>query len=180
MKTKTAEDPEVDIASLLAASQGSPDPDAAFEHSQRAADLLPDDPNVQAHLQSLVFQRLRGDATIAFLAETERHYIVTFRKSRPVVVPKGRASAAAFPARTASEGERIFGWLRWVAIGLVPAGIGALVLSPIVIGAAIGVLGRRRASPRDRRLALVTILLAGLLGLLGMVFSLALALHVVG
>ncbi len=171
---------EPDIEHLLEASHESPDPDAALEYSQRAAGLSPDDPAVQEHLQTVVFDKLKDDAYVAFLAETDKHYVVSFRGSRPLVVPKARAAVEPFPYREQSEGERTFGLLRWVMLGLIPVGIGALILSPLVIGRALGVLCHRRASARDKKLAWLAILVAGLAGGLGMIFSLALALHVLG
>ena len=168
------------IAGLIEASRGSDSPDAALEYSQRAADLSPDDPDVQEHLQALVFDRLRQDPSVSFLAETPKHYIVSFRGSRPLMVPKARSATASTLERPRTEAERTFGLLRWMIIGLIPAGIGALILSPLAIGRAVGVLAHGTASRRDRRLAWLTIGVAAVAGLLGMIFSLALALHILG
>jgi peptidoglycan biosynthesis protein MviN/MurJ (putative lipid II flippase) len=69
--------------------------------------------------------------------------------------------------------------LWWLVLGLLPAGIGAMLLSPLVVSRGIDVLFRRGAAGRERRRAWVAILMAGLLGLIGMVFSLLLAIHLV-
>jgi hypothetical protein len=169
-----------DVERALKASRGAKDPQVALEYAQRAADVLPDDPQVQASVQRGIFRKLNHDAFIAFLAETEKHYVITFRNSRPVVVPKARAEPEIFPPPRKTEGERVLGMLWWVILGLLPAGIGALILSPLTMGSAIDVLLKRGLDVREKRLALVTVFLAGFLGLLGMFFALLLILHLIG
>jgi hypothetical protein len=169
-----------DIDRVLKASRGARSPHLALEYAQRAADVLPDDPQVQESIQRGVFKKLKQDAFIAFLAETEKHYVITFRNSRPVVVPKARAQPEIFPEGQKTEGERVLGMLWWVILGLLPAGIGALILSPLTMGSAIYILRRRNMDAREKRLAWVTVFLAGVLGLLGMFFTLLLVLHLIG
>jgi hypothetical protein len=169
-----------DIQRVLKASRGARDSHLALEYAQRAADVLPDDPQVQESVQRGIFKKLRQDAFVAFLAETEKHYVITFRNPRPVVVPKARAQPEIFPEGQKTEGERVLGMLWWVILGLLPAGIGALILSPLTMGSAIHILRRRNMDAREKRLAWVTVFLAGVFGLLGMFFTLLLVLHLIG
>ncbi len=80
-----------DVEALIRNSRKAQNPQVALEYAQRAVDALPDDPKVQESVQRSVFSRLNQDAFVAFLAETDKHYVITFRNSRPVVIPKVRA-----------------------------------------------------------------------------------------
>ncbi len=68
----------------------------------------------------------------------------------------------------------------WVILGLVPIGIGALIMSPLTAGRALSALLQPGLDSREKRLACTTILLCGILGLLGMFFALLLVLHLIG
>lgn len=169
-----------EIDALLKACSAAPDNDTALEYAQRAADALPDDPQVQESVQRSVFARLNQDAFVAFLAETHKHYVITFRNSRPVVIPKSRTQPEIFPVVKHTEGERSVGMLWWLILGLIPAGIGTLILSPLVMGHALEVILRPGLDAREKRLAWVAVFLTVVLGLLGMFFALLLVLHLIG
>ena len=168
-----------ELSALLKASADASDVEEALEYAQRAADLSPDDPEVQGSVQAGVFGKLRRDSYVAFVAETGRHYVVTFRNSRPVVIPKGRRALDAFPEAERTEGERALGMIAWVILGIIPAGLGAMLLSPLVASRALDVLIHQRRDPIERRRAWVVIALCAVLGCVGMVFSLLLAIHLV-
>ncbi len=169
-----------DVEALIRNSRAAQNPQAALEYAQRAVDVLPDDPKVQETVQRSVFSRLNQDAFVAFLAETDKHYVITFRNSRPVVIPKARAQPEIFPNPRRTEAEYALGMLWWVILGLVPIGIGALIMSPLTAGRAVSVLLQPGLNSREKRLACTTILLSGILGLLGMFFALLLVLHLIG
>ncbi len=143
------------------------DPDEALEFAQRAVDLQPDNPRVHASLLRIVGEQLKRDPFVAFLAETDKHYVITFRNSRPIVVPKARTNRELFPPIQRTEGERVLGMVWWVVLGLVPAGIGAIILSPWVVRRALRVINDRQAEPRDQRLAWLALFLAAGLVQLG-------------
>lgn len=161
----------------LQKSRQADDPQDALEYAQRAVDLRPHDPRVLEGLQQSVLERLRQDAFVAFVAETEQTYVITFRNSRPIVVPKTRTPPEVFPPEARTAGERVFGRVGWIVLGLIPVGVGALFLSPLVMRQAAEVLLRPHESARERRLAWLTLFLASGLGLLGAFFTLLLALH---
>lgn len=177
--------PPEDVDVLLQASNSAQDPLTALEYAQRAVNILPDDPQVQGCVQRSIFNTLNQDAFVAFLAETEKHYVITFRNPRPVMVAKARTKPEVFPTSEYTKGERGQSMLWWLLLGLLPVGIGALILSPLTAGYALDVLLQNRANhtsatPREKRLALVTIFLSIVLGLLGMSFALLLVLHMIG
>lgn len=70
--------------------------------------------------------------------------------------------------------------IKWVVLGLVPAGVGALVMSPLVVRRALRVFGQRGSRAREQRLAWLAAMLALGLGFVGALFTLLLALHVIG
>src|SRR5690349_58341 len=115
-------DPE-NVEALIQVSRATKNPMVALEYAQRAADVLPDHPEVQESVQRSVFSRLDHDAFVAFVAESDKHYVIRFRNSRPIVVPKARLHQELFPSLKRPEGERVLGMIWWVILGLVPAGI---------------------------------------------------------
>lgn len=171
--------PRDEIDQWLEMSRQAEDLPTALEYAQRAVNVQPNDPRVQEILQRKLFKKLRQDPFVAYLAQTDQQYVVTLRSSRPLVVPKTHNGGETYPDGQRTEGERVLGMVWWVVAGLIPAGLGALILSPLVAGRALEVFARRGSDARERRLAWVAMLLAGLAGCLGMVFSLLLVLHLV-
>ncbi len=171
-----------EIDTLIKTSLEAEDHHTRLEYAQRAADALPDDPQVQESVQRSVFATLKQDAFVAFLTETEKHYMITFRNPRPIMIPKARMQPEIFPTQKRTDGERAQGMLWWLLLGLLPVGIGALILSSLTLGHAIDILLRKDASnaPREKRLAWVSIFLAGMFGILGMFFTLLFVLHLIG
>lgn len=156
------------------------DPNDALEYVQHAVDLKPGDPGVRASLLQAVEEKLARDPYVEYLAENSDNYFITFRNSRPIVVPKGRPPGELFPAVQRTESERTLGMIWWIVLGLVPAGLGALILSPIVMQRAFSIIEKGKAEPVEKRLAWLTILLAAGLGCLGELFVLLLVLHLIG
>ncbi len=167
--------PEVDH--WLQLSYQAQDLPSALEYVERAAELNPDDPRVQWRVQQCVTAVLSYDAFVAFVAETDRTYVINFRNARPIVVPKARTQPERFPPVQRTEGERVLGMVWWLLLGLVPVGVGALILSPIVAQRAQHVIHLRNVNAREQRLAWVAFNLAGVFGLLGAFFTLLLVLH---
>ena len=156
------------------------DPRMALEYIQRAVDLRPNDPNIQGGLRYVVFKRLKDDPFVEFLAETDKNYVVTLRNSRPVVIPKVRNRSEVYPPPRLSESERVARMVGWMMLGLIPAGLGAFVLAPVVIRRAFGLLRARGIPARDQRVALLTLVLASGVGLIGEVLFGLLLLHWLG
>ncbi len=155
----------------------APDPRTALESIERAVDLNPDNPRVQAGLRYILFSRLKDDPFVEFLAETDKNYVVTLRNSRPVVIPKARAEEEVYPPPRLTEVQRAAGLVGWMALGIVPAGLGAFVLAPVAISRAFKLLRARGLSAREQRTALVTLILACGIGLIGEVLFGLLLLH---
>ncbi len=165
------------VETLLHQARTARDGDAAMEYVQRAVDLGPDDPRVQSSVQLSVFRKLGADAFVAFLAETANRYVITFRNSRPFTVPKARSEPEPYPPIRRTEAERALKMMWWLILGLIPAGLGAVILSPLAIAHGIRALQHDYRDPRQHRMAWVAILLALGLGVLGLFFGALLLLH---
>lgn len=126
-----------------------------------------------------LLKQTEKDPFVAFVSETEENYVVKFRESDPVIVAKGYPSREIFPPATQTPGERVMGMITWMAFGLVPAGVGALVLCPFVLRDAINV-ALHASSRRERRLAFFAGLASLFLGIIGDIFAVLLILHMLG
>jgi len=164
----------------LELSSQAADPRAALDYAQRAIDAQPDDPRVQASIQRGVLGHLGQDAFVAYMAETDRHYVITFRNSRPVMVPKARAQPEVYPPAHATPSQRLWKLVGLMLLGLIPAGLGALALGPLVVPRAAAIVAAGHADPREQRSAWLAMVLSAALGLLGAGLALILLLHIIG
>ncbi len=158
----------------------APDTRTALENIERAVDLSPDSPRVQAGLHYILFPRWKDDPFVQFLAETDKNYVVTLRNTRPVVIPKARAEEEVYPPPRLTEVQRVSRLVGWMMLGIVPAGLGAFVLAPVTVSRAFKLLRARGLSARDQRTALVTLILACGIGLIGEVLFGLFLLHWLG
>jgi hypothetical protein len=165
------------LEALLHKARTAGDRDTALEYVQRAVDLRPDDPRVLSSVQLSMFDKLSSDAFLAFLAETDGRYVITFRNSRPFSVPKARNEPEQYPPQHRTEAERAMRMMWWMILGLVPAGVGAVILSPLALRHGIRALQRDYKDPQQHRMAWAAIFVALSLGLLGAFFSALLVLH---
>lgn len=171
--------PREQVEQWLDLAAKAPDPYTALDYAQRAIDLRPNDPRVQASVQRSVLQRLGQDPFVAYLAETDRHYMVVFRNSRPVAVPKGRAQPEVFPSPRPTPTGAVWRLIGLMLLGLLPAGLGALILSPLVVPRAAALLVDERTAPREQRSAWLALVVGSLVGLLGAALALVLLLHII-
>ncbi len=164
---------------LLHQARTARSPEEALEYVQRAVDMLPNDPRVQSAVQLRMFDKLSHDAFLGFLAETANRYVVEFRDSRPFSVPKARAEPEPYPPVRRTEAEKALRMMWWMILGLIPAGLGAIVLTPFALRHGIRSLQNTAESrdPRQHRLAWMGILVALALGVLGVFFAALLLLH---
>lgn len=155
----------------LQLSRQTHDPQVLLEDAQRAVAAQPDDPHTRESVQRSVLEALNHDAFAAFLAETDQTYVITLRHSRPLIIPKARAQPKVFPPTQPTEGERALEIVGWMALGLLLVGLGALVLCPVGLRRAVGVLQQPDLEARERRLGWLAVMLISGLGLLGLLFT---------
>ncbi len=166
------------LDALLRQARTARDSDQALQYLERAVAMVPDDPRVQSTVQLSLFDRLSSDAFLAYLAETDKRYVIAFRNARTFTVPKARNEPEQYPPARRTEAERAMRMMWWMILGLIPAGLVTIVLSPLAIGHGIRALQREGRNPQQHRMAWAAILIALGLGMLGVFFAALLLLHV--
>ncbi len=119
---------------------------------------------------------LRHDAFLAYLGETDDLYQVRTKQDFRFAHPKDRAAPEPFPPLEPPPAQAAQRWLVWALIGLLPAGLGALLCAPLAALAALKLL-RHHSTSGDRQRALVILGLAVVVWLIGAVFVLLFILH---
>jgi hypothetical protein len=114
--------------------------------------LNPANSATQLMLYEVTHGLLHQDAFLVYLSETSNFYHIRTNADLMLAHPKMRAVPEPFPPPAPPPSGRAFGWFGWAIVGLIPAGLGALVCAPIAILVAIRLL-RSRASKADRRRA---------------------------
>jgi hypothetical protein len=165
------------VDGLLREARRASNSDVALEYAQQAIDLRPNDPRVLAVVQLSIFDKLRPDPFLAYLAEADGRYVIRFRNSRPFNVPTARNEQEYYPPPRRTDSEKAMSMMWWMLLGLVPAGLGAIILSPLAIRRGMIGLQRDSADPRQYRMAWMAISIAFLLGLAGLAFGALLLLH---
>ncbi len=118
---------------------------------------------------------LRHDAFLAYLGETDDLYQVRTKQDFRFAHPKDRAAPEPFPPLEPSPTHAAQRWLVWALIGLLPAGLGALLCAPLAALAALRLL--RHPTPSTRQRALIILWSAVAVWLIGAVFVFLFVLH---
>ena len=127
---------------------------------------------------SAVKELLDRDPFLAYLEETEALYRVINRNNQVVVIPKKRAAANPSPERPEAL-KPAYRLLVMAMFGLLLAGVGTLIFAPLAALAALGA-GPSLRSRSERVSSMVVLILASLLFLLGLIFAILFALHLMG
>jgi hypothetical protein len=142
----------------------------------RAVTLDPEQPLVRRLLQDTLQAQLDEDAFLAYQRENAEFYYLRTGDNIPVTIPKGRAVSLPYPPAAPSPLQPAFRRLRWALLGLLPAGIGAVIFAPLAARAAF--LARQRPlSAADRVRSRVVLLASLLLFVIGLALLLVLFLH---
>ncbi len=118
---------------------------------------------------------LRHDAFLAYLGETDDLYQVRTKQDFRFAHPKDRAAPEPFPPLEPPPAQAAQRWLVRALIGLLPAGLGALLCAPLAALAALKLL--RYPTPDTRQRALIILWLAVAVWLIGAVLVLLFILH---
>jgi hypothetical protein len=138
----------------------------------------PENVAARRKLYETMQQLLRKDAFLAYQGETDVLYKICTLAEHKFVHPKDRAQVEPFPPKNTPPARTAINWLGWSLVGLIPSGLGTLVIAPLAINAAIKLLGQQVESI-DRRRAWIVITVAILLWLIALVFFFILILHLV-
>ena len=144
----------------------------------QALESNPENPVARQALYETMQQLLRKDAFLAYQGETDVIYKIRTLAEFQFFHPKDRTMAELFPPQNSPPAQSAMHWLGWSVVGLIPAGLGTLVLAPLAVIAAGKLLGQQ-AELIDRRRAWIVIGVATVLWLIALVFIFILTLHLV-
>jgi len=172
----------MEITSKILISSSLADPVEKLEESVTALnqelELDPENAVARQTLYETMQQLLRKDAFLAYQGETDVIYKIRTLSEFQFIHPKDRAMVELFPPQTSPPARTAIHWLGWSVIGLIPAGLGTLIIAPLAIIAAIKLL-RQPIELIDRRRAWIVIGGAIALWLIALVFFFILTLHLV-
>ncbi len=143
-----------------------------------SATLAQDPTNAAARrtLHYLMDLRLRRDAFVGYIAESDQSYHIQLLPNLDLEHPKDRALSEPFPPIRPALLAAALRWLGWSIVGLIPSGLGTLICAPIAMLNALRIL-RGRPNSADRQRALIVLTLAGGLWLSAVILVLVLVLH---
>ena len=137
----------------------------------------PDHPGARRDLYEALWAELEADPFLDYDGETDHLYRVRTGDDTPVTVPKQRRPPEPFPPPAPGPLRPAWRWLRLALVGLLPAGLGAVLLAPVAAVAALRA-GRRALSARDKKARRIALLLASLIWLAGLALAFLFFLHV--
>ena len=159
------------MTGLAGNSEQQPQYKALAQVNNRGA--IQDDPNPYLLVQEL----LGKDPFLLYIEETDELYHVRHGTELDLRVRKNRSLPEPFPARRPALLQKAYRWLWMACLGLLIAGLGAMVFATLAAAAALG-LNLHPISRADRIRSLVVLLLSGALWLGGLLLSAIMLLHV--
>jgi hypothetical protein len=158
-------------------AESAPDIQERIQSLNRALAIDPGSIRARQDLHGCMTQLLRRDPRLEYRGETISAYRLRTAEQFEFTYPKARAPSEP-PTAGQSAQRRVYGWLKWAAIGLIPAGLGTLFFGPTATLEAIMWL-RRPLPEGDRRRMWVAAVLGMALWLVALVPLVILLLHMV-
>ncbi len=143
------------------------------------SELCPDCQDRHYVAFSAVKELLDKDPFLAYLEETEALYRVINKSNQVVVIPKKRTAITPTLAEQPNPLKTSYHLLVIAILGLLLAGVGALIFAPLAVLAALQARSSLR-SHADHVSFTIVLLLAGLLFAIGLAFGYLFALHLTG
>ncbi len=145
----------------------------------RAQTLSPANPYIKKQMYHRVRDLLEQDPFLAYLEETEHFYRVRNNGELILTIAKDRAIPERFPSRKSPAVRPNPRLMSLAIIGLIPAGLGALVFAPMLGYQAAQALSQS-SSQADRVRARVSLIIASLVFGLGLGLSYLFWIHLRG
>lgn len=142
----------------------------------RSLKLSPHDERAQRAMVDALRRQLSVDAFLAYDGETDHLYYTQTADDLPLVVAKRRSVPQPYPPPDPTPLQPALRRLRWAALGLLPAGLGAVLLAPLAM-VSIWHASRQSLSSTDQKRARVFLLLSGLIWMAGLVLATLFLLH---
>jgi hypothetical protein len=128
-------------------------------------------------LHDALVQLLKRDPRLEYLGETSSLYRVRSAEKFEFTHPKDRAESQP-PAAGGTAQRRLYGWLKWALVGMIPAGLGTLFFGPLVALEAAAQL-RQPVAGIERRRIWAAAVLGAALWLVALVPLVILLLHII-
>lgn len=172
----------MEITTKPSSSPNLASPNETLEESVTALNQVlesnPENIIARQTLYETMQQLLRKDAFLGYQGETDVIYKIRTLDEFQFIHPKDRAMAELFPPQNVPPARSAINWMGWAVVGLIPAGLGTLIIAPLAMIAAIKLLSQKVESI-DRRRAWIVIIGAIVLWLIALVFIFILTLHLV-
>jgi hypothetical protein len=165
-------DPEV----WLSRAETAPSIEEKLFCLSRLHTLNPYYPAAQRKTYSILREMLREEPFLAYLDETDNLYQVRNGPALAVTLPKYRAVPEVFPPKKPGPLAGSYRLLLWALIGLIPAGLGALVLAPLAALSALKAF-RSTRTRKDSFRAAVVIGVAAMLWMMAIPMAILFFLH---
>jgi hypothetical protein len=169
------------ITNLLESAENAATLEDAVQNLNRIVSLQPgkalaQDPELKERTYRLVQRLLEQDPFLLYLDETDDLYHVRGRDRVAVFIPKDRATPEKYAPQRTSRLHIAYRWLGIALLGLLLAGMGALVAAPVAAfwAARLSLLFGSRA---NRIHGLMLIMLSGFVWLLGLLLFVILVVH---
>jgi len=158
-------------------AETAPDIQEKITSLNRALAVDPGNLRARQGLHNCMAQLLKRDPRLEYRGETSTDYRLRTAEQFEFTHPKDRA-----PAKLPTAGDkiqrRLYGWLKWAALGLIPAGLGTLFFGPLATLGAVASL-RQPVTDGERRRIWVAAVLGAVLWLLALIPLVVLLLHIV-
>jgi sterol desaturase/sphingolipid hydroxylase (fatty acid hydroxylase superfamily) len=152
--------------------QSQPEPQAPAE----TGDIL--QPESHPHTYEVVQELLAQDPYLLYLNETGDLYQVRHSTDLDLLIYKNRALPELFPARRPVLLRKAYRWLWMACLGLLLAGLGAMVFAMLAGAAALG-LNFQPITKADRIRSLVVLILSSVLWLGGLLLGAIFLVHLI-
>jgi len=162
----------------LMRAETAPSVEEAIIYLNQVNASLPTHPEAKQITYQIIQKLLMHDPFLLYLNETDDLYHVRNGDRLALIVPKDRSIPEPYPARGPIWLQIAYRWLFMALLGLLLAGLGAMVFATLAAVAAIGA-NFQPLSKADRIRSLVVLILSGGLWLGGLLLGVILLVHVI-
>lgn len=142
----------------------------------RAVALAPDHSGAKSSMYNTLKRYLEQDPFLRYIEETELLYRVLTGEGRAITVSKDRGVSPSYPLVESTPVKPVLRLVILSAIGLLPAGIGAVVFAPIAAAKAWRT-SQKPLNGHQRRQVRMALLYADVLFVLGLLLGFVFLLH---
>ncbi len=147
-----------------------------IDYLTKALSLAPEDTQAGRGMYGALSRYLKEDPFLRYVEENDMLYRVVTGEGHVVAVPKDRATTRPYPFNEPHVLRVTYRWLAYSLLGLMLAGLGTLVCAPVAAAFAWQA-SHEPLSRDDHRRALMALLYAAALWMLGLLFSFLFLLH---